>query len=138
MSPTTSRARDWRWRRVGVHFRAGEFFPPDHDRRPPERGFTGLQRLCLTALDPMRSRFGVCTVNSGYRSAQRNQQVGGAPRSFHRYELREWRVPAADVRFARGTPLDWARHAVSLGVGGVIRYPTHVHVDLRPITFHSL
>lgn len=86
----------------------------------------------------MRLRFGRCTVHSGYRTRQHNSKVGGAPQSYHLWDLRDWLMIAADVSFARGAPLDWARHAISLGAGGVISYPGHVHVDNRMVAFHQL
>lgn len=78
----------------------------------------------------MRARYGVCTITSGYRTAARNKAVGGAPKSHHLYEM--WPLsPAADVRFAKGTPEQWAATAINMRVGGVGLYAGHVHVDQR-------
>lgn len=121
----------WRDRRVGRFFRLGEFFPSGHRREPPEAAVAALRHLCRNYLDPMRANFGTCIVHSGYRSEARNTAVGGAPRSYHRYDLRGWDEVAADVSFARGTPSRWASVAVARGAPGVGIYPTHVHVDNR-------
>jgi zinc D-Ala-D-Ala carboxypeptidase len=80
----------------------------------------------------MRTKFGVCTVWSGFRTDAKNAQVGGAANSQHLYH-RTPKDVAADVTFAQGTPGEWAAEADRLlPRGGVGRYPTFVHVDNRP------
>ena len=39
--------------------------------------------LVLWVLDPVRERFGVTTITSGYRTEEHNREVGGAPSSQH-------------------------------------------------------
>jgi uncharacterized protein YcbK (DUF882 family) len=99
----------------------------------PSAAVPALRRLVTQVLQPMRDRFGTCTVHSGYRNAQHNQHVGGATNSHHRYDVRP-EAPAADVSFVRGSVDEWAAEARRrLGnTGGVGRYPASnfVHVDL--------
>jgi uncharacterized protein YcbK (DUF882 family) len=117
--------------RPSQHFTYREFKP--HDRtRLGARYRPAVKRLCVEVLEPMRAQFGPCYVHSGRRTRERNDQVGGAPLSFHLYELRP-ATAAADVSFARGTPREWAAFArrVLGNRGGVGTYPTHIHVDLR-------
>lgn len=115
--------------RLSPHFVLSEFGVPSSPA--PDRPLVAaVRRLCLEVLEPMRERFGVCTVTSGLRSTVHNRAVGGAPRSRHLPDAYK-RTPAADVRFARGTPEQWAAMAISMGVGGVGLYRTHVHVDQR-------
>ena len=99
----------------------------------PVAAHGGVRRLCDQVLEPMRDKFGSCHVNSGYRHTRYNAGIGGASRSFHIYDLRPDQ-PAADVRFARGTPAQWAAFARRLGKGGVGQYNRagFVHVDLGP------
>lgn len=112
---------------VGRYFSAAELDVQELAHLP------GVGALCAMFLDPMREQFGTCTVHSGYRSKAKNAAVAGAPQSHHLYDEREL-SPAADVSFARGTPIQWAKFARELafkyGRGGVGTYPTHVHVDL--------
>lgn len=46
---------------------------------------TNLQLLCHFILEPLRMRFGVIKITSGYRSKRLNDAVGGAEFSQHRY-----------------------------------------------------
>ena len=99
----------------------------------PAAAVPALRKLVTQVLQPMRDRFGRCTVHSGYRNARHNQHVGGVANSCHRYDVRP-QTPAADVSFARGSVDEWAVEARRrLGnIGGVGRYPGSgfVHVDL--------
>jgi hypothetical protein len=105
----------------------------------PSDAVPHLRRLVREVLQPMRDRFGVCTVHSGYRNAAHNAHVEGEDDSRHRYDVRPDQ-PAADVSFASGSVAEWARmgrrrlrnHAGD--VGGVGRYPNagFVHLDLGP------
>ena len=100
----------------------------------PAAAVPALRRLVTQVLQPMRNRFGVATVLSGYRNAAHNGHVGGASQSHHRYDQRP-SAPAADVMFASGSVNEWAAEARRLlgnSIGGIGRYPTSgfVHVDL--------
>jgi hypothetical protein len=119
--------------RLSAHFVLAEFHCKDPQRTPvPAAAVPALRRLVREALEPMRTKFGVCTVWSGFRTDAKNAQVGGAANSQHLYH-RTPKDVAADVTFAQGTPGDWAAEADRLlPQGGVGRYPTFVHVDNRP------
>jgi hypothetical protein len=101
----------------------------------PSNAVPAVRRLVRKALQPMRNKFGQCSVNSGFRNKVHNQHVGGESDSHHRYDLHPT-TPAADVTFETGTVAQWAAEARRLlpGVGGIGRYPgqNFVHVDLGP------
>lgn len=127
--------------RLSPHFTIEEFdcrgrkeagLPP---RRVPEAAIPALRRLCVEVLEPLRARFGPCTVLSGYRYIGYNSYIGGARFSQHIYTLGPSSV-AADVRFARGGPWRWrfrARLCLGLRRGGVGYYKRagFVHCDNR-------
>jgi hypothetical protein len=119
--------------RLSAHFVLAEFHCKDSQRTPvPAAAVPALRRLVREVLEPMRTKFGVCTVWSGFRTDAKNAQVGGAANSQHLYH-RTPKDVAADVTFAQGTPGEWADEADRLlPRGGVGRYPTFVHVDNRP------
>jgi hypothetical protein len=119
--------------RLSAHFVLAEFHCKDPQRTPvPAAAVPALRRLVREVLEPMRTKFGVCTVWSGFRTDAKNAQVGGAANSQHLYH-RTPKDVAADVTFAQGTPGEWADEADRLlPRGGVGRYPTFVHVDNRP------
>jgi Peptidase M15 len=100
----------------------------------PSNAVPALRRLVTQVLQPMRDRFGQCTVHSGYRNAQHNRHVGGVDDSCHRYDVRPT-TPAADVSFATGGVDEWAAEARRRlpNIGGIGRYPSSrfVHVDLN-------
>jgi uncharacterized protein YcbK (DUF882 family) len=117
--------------RLSPHFLVTEFRDWHSRQLPPAYMDRQLRKLCIEVLEPLRQKFGVCHVYSGYRTPETNAEVGGAGQSYHIYTARR-RWPAADIGFERGTPQEWAAAAEKLGVGGLGVYPTHIHVDQRP------
>jgi len=118
--------------RVSPHFKLAEFHCKD-GTPVPATAVPNVRRLARDVLEPMRAKFGACTVHSGYRTSDRNASVGGKSKSWHLYHERGAQGVAADVVFARGTPRDWHAEADRLNPnGGLGRYPTFVHVDNRP------
>jgi len=118
--------------RLSRNFVVSEFHCKDAQRTPvPAAAVPALRRLARQVLQPMRNKFGTCTVHSGFRTDAKNAEVGGASQSQHLYH----RTPAdvaADVTFATGSPSEWATEAERLlPNGGVGRYATFVHVDNR-------
>lgn len=68
------------------------------------------------------------TINSGYRTPAYNRRVGGASNSYHIYGR------AADIK---GADLDDITSiANSLGVRGILRYNTFIHIDTRTSKYH--
>lgn len=110
--------------KVGIYFEDYEF---GHDLPPSV--LQNYHLLCVFALDPIRERFGKTTITSGYRTEQRNLEVGGSPTSQHLFG------EAADFI---------CRHAESMGLvyrflldelawkGEIIWYKKrgHIHVSL--------
>ncbi len=124
---------------ITAHFSLYEFSCHDGSY-VPERAHDAIKRLATAYLEPLRAEFGPCTVLSGYRHRAYNQQIGGARYSQHIYDLTPSSV-AADLRFQRGGPKQWAAYAKKLrakyrkggGVGTYIR-SGFVHVDNRTYT----
>lgn len=124
--------------RLSKHFVVEEFDCKD-GTTVKSREYRGLAYLCRQYLEPMRARFGPCTVHSGYRTVSWNRIVGGEPNSFHIYPMHDGNDQAADVSFSQGNPEAWAAFANSIrqrkrkGKGGIGIYPSQgfVHVDIR-------
>lgn len=121
------------------HFRASEFNCND-GTKVPEKYHRQLKVLCENFLEPMRKKFGPCTVHSGYRTRAWNTKVGGARLSFHVYDDRRPRDGvAADTSYDKGSVADWVKEAKRLrtknrkGQGGIGNYPQggFVHIDTR-------
>lgn len=129
-SRTRYPGNDWRRARVSPHFRLGEFIR-DQDHAPSRAVFEDVRRFAHSHLEPLRKRFGPATIISGHRTVAHNEQVGGAPHSFHVWE-RHPGVIAVDVIFKRGTAAQWYATASDKLHGGVGKYTTHLHVDNRP------
>lgn len=51
---------------------------------PSEEVINRLQQLCEHVLEPLRQRFGVIRITSGYRCDRLNRAVGGVKNSQHR------------------------------------------------------
>lgn len=120
---------DWRTYRLTAHFKLGELVR-DQEHAPPPATMQMCRVFCVTVLEPLRRRFGACTVISGHRTPARNAQVGGAARSWHVWEWHP-RELGVDVVFARGNPATWARAARDGHAGGIGTYSAHLHLDSR-------
>lgn len=90
---------------------------------------TGL----LAALDKFRDHFGkpvrFATKNSLYRTTASNTAAGGAKGSKHLQGI------AADFYIEGVTPVELARYAEKIGMGGIGVYSAnsrHIHMDTRP------
>jgi hypothetical protein len=123
--------------KLSKNFRGHEFYCNDGSAAPTNAR-PAMVRLCAVFLEPMRAKFGMCYINSGYRHTLYNASIGGATNSQHIYDHTYENV-AVDVRFAKGTPTAWAAEARRLrtskngGKGGVGRYIRQgfVHIDNR-------
>lgn len=122
--------------RLSKHFVVEEFDCKD-GTKVSSREYNGLEYLCRQFLEPMRRKYGVCTVHSGYRTVSWNRKVGGEPNSFHIYTAHDGNDQAADVTFRTGTPSQWHAYANAIrqkkrgGKGGLGLYRTFLHIDIR-------
>lgn len=87
----------------------------------------------VSLLERMRIDTGIpIEITSGYRCKDHNAKSGGAKRSWHL-------LFATDIKPADGDHEKLAllyKHALELGFGGIGRYDTFIHLDLRPETIH--
>jgi uncharacterized protein YcbK (DUF882 family) len=128
--------------RLSPHFIIEEFDSHDGEK-VPAASVPALKELCIHLLEPMRTKYGPCTVNSGHRSVAHNTAVHGVKNSRHIYHRHPGSV-AADVVFDTGNVAKWAasarwrfRNKARWTVGnrgGVGDYPTKgfIHVDSGP------
>lgn len=71
------------------HFRLSEFTRSATaircgiDNSPEIEDIQALQSLCINVLEPLRERFGVIRITSGYRCLQLNEAIGGSRTSQH-------------------------------------------------------
>lgn len=77
--------------KLSEHFSLGEFVRSSTaikkgiDNMPGEEEVERLRQLCINVLEPLRRRFGVIRITSGYRCYRLNDAVGGARTSQHMY-----------------------------------------------------
>lgn len=121
---------------LSPNFKATEFFTHDGSA-PPIVARPAMVRICKVYLEPMRKKFGTCSILSGYRHTLYNAAIGGARFSQHVYEF-NFESIATDLRFARGTPAQWQAEARRIRKahgekGGIGRYDIagFLHVDNR-------
>lgn len=110
--------------KVADHFRVREFACQDGS------DVVFLSPVLVEVLEKIRVHFGrTVSVNSGYRTVSHNKSkaVGGSPTSQHLYGM------AADIVVSGVAPAKVAAYAESLlkGTGGVGRYATFTHIDVR-------
>ena len=99
---------------------------------PPPEAKAWLEATAQEVLEPIRQRFGVIQITSGYRSQEVNTRIGGSPTSQHMLGQ------AADIVSPTATPyeiVNWI-YTTSLPVRQVILYPpsegNFVHVAIDP------
>ena len=92
---------------------------------------TLVDQKLVTYLQKIRDHFGkAITINSGYRCATHNKNVGGSSGSYHT------KGQAADIAVDGVKPIEVARYAEELGILGIGLYETDadgyfVHIDTR-------
>lgn len=129
------RTEGWQHYRVSTHFTLGEFVKGQSEA-PRWAEVSKCIRFANDVLEPLRARYGPCTIVSGKRTPTRNREVGGAPRSWHVWEFHSGGV-AVDVVFRRGTPPIWAEAANAGHAGGIGIYRAHLHLDNGPRRYWS-
>jgi hypothetical protein len=114
--------------RISTHFVVEEF-DCHNGAKVPTAAHDALALWAKVWGEPLRDAFGPVRITSGFRPAAYNASVGGAPQSFHRYELRYGpsRSPSAGVGVAAdctpstGTPAAWQSWAAEHVRGAVAR-----------------
>ena len=102
---------------------------------PDKRTVERLQALCINVLEPIRRRFGVLRITSGYRCQELNKAVGGAQYSQHiRGEAADIHISSMEVGrkmydfIRKNTPFDQLifEHSKSTGA-------TWIHVSYSEV-----
>ena len=89
--------------RLSTHFVIEEFDGHDSKHSHVPKVEIPASRLCVHLLEPLRAKFGPCTVTSGYRTGEHNDRIPGAAKhSQHIYNHGPSSI-AVDVRFASGS-----------------------------------
>lgn len=85
----------------------------------------------VTVLQTIRNHYGKpVIINSAYRTLAHNRKVGSGDGSQH------VKGTAADIHISGVAPADIAAYAESIGVRGIGKYGTHVHVDTRNTKYY--
>lgn len=117
--------------KVSTNFKASEFACKD-----------GTSTLLLDKdIIPILERFreyveAPVTINSAYRTKNWNKKQGGASNSYHLYG-RAFDIPFKST-YKNLTSVDYmCRFFNALGVKGIIKYSTFVHIDTRANKYHA-
>lgn len=108
--------------KLSKHFRVREFACKDGSK------FVLISTILVKILESLRGKIGEeIYINSGFRTAKHNKDVGGAPLSYHQYGM------AADIRAKTKTPEELydLLDEMMEGWGGLELHNTFVHVDVR-------
>lgn len=116
---------------VSEHFTAKEFACKD-----------GTSTLLLDKdILPILERFreyveAPVTINSAYRTSSWNRKQGGASKSYHLYG-RAFDIPYKSTYKNLKSVDMMCKFFNSLGLKGIIKYPTFVHIDTRTSKYHA-
>jgi hypothetical protein len=73
------------------------------------RLLTSAQFLCVTLLEPIRTKFGAVRIHDGYRSPDHNAAVGGKPTSWHQFDGTESAADFDCTKTSYQEVFDWIR-----------------------------
>ena len=106
---------------VSPHFKAKEFQCKDKSE------YLLIATELIEVLEKIRSHFNApVIINSGYRTPSWNSKVNGASNSYHCKGM------AADIVVKGHSSREVAKYADSImEQGGIIRYTSYVHIDVR-------
>ena len=90
-----------------------------------------IDKEMIYILQEIRNILGPITINSAYRTDVYNKKVGGATNSYHK------KGQAFDIVDRNKNLTAICNIANSLGVKGIIRYSTFVHIDSRATKYHA-
>jgi len=109
--------------KISEHFNLSEFQSNDTKE-------VKLDPELIEKLEKLSERIGQpLIVNSGYRTIEYNEKVGGSPKSQH------IEGKAADIRKVDELTIDgMANLAKKVGFDGIGKYNTFIHVDVRGYT----
>jgi len=117
---------------VTEHFKYEECKCPCCDRIKIVPGFYRHMEL----LEKMRMKVDFpIIINSGYRCPDHNVAIGGAPKSWHMLfatDIRPAWMPKEDENAWIEKLHAMHETALELNFGGIGRYETFIHLDLRP------
>ena len=107
--------------KVSEHFKASEFQCKDKTK-----GLLVATEL-LETLEKIRNHFNApVIINSGYRTPSHNRKVNGSENSYHCKGM------AADIVVKGHNSQEVAKYADGImEQGGVIKYTTFTHIDVR-------
>lgn len=110
-------------KKLSSHFRVREFRCKDGS------DVIFIADELIDVLEKIRDHFGrAVTINSAYRTPSYNKKIGGAAYSQHMYGC------AADIVVSGISPATVYTYADQLlKTGGVGKYPTFTHVDVREV-----
>lgn len=128
---------------VTEHFEVSEFDQPARHGfsavpYPNEWISSKLHSLCET-LEIIRSIWNKpLTILSGYRTREYNRKIGGATYSRHVEGIAcDFKIKGVPIDNVHIFVMDYIRSAKLKRIKGLGRYPTFVHIDLRPQTWLS-
>lgn len=115
-----------------TNFTLEEFACHDQNRTPVPVGFMSNVQMLAENLQVLRDTIGApIHVNSGYRTPEYNDSVGGKPNSFHKTAM------AADITTKNMTPkqlkavIERLIEEGKMRQGGIGLYAGFVHYDIR-------
>ena len=89
--------------RLSPHFTVEEFDCHDGSK-VMKRDYQGLEFLCRTYLEPMRTKYGRVTILSGYRTRSHNARIGGASNELPRLHDARRQRPGGRHPLREGQP----------------------------------
>lgn len=114
------------------HFRRYEF---ERGEFIPKEALPSFTAMCKEILEPIRQKYGMVVIHSGYRSPLHNTAVGGKPTSQHiataDHCACDFSIPGADL----SAVFDWLRLTARLPIDQLI-LEYGKDVDNDPICIH--
>lgn len=100
---------------------------------PPDQVVQNLTKLAHVALEPIREKFGVITVTSGYRCLRLNRAIGSSDGSDH---IRGYAADIVSAKFSELEMAKWVQKNINYDQlileFGSLRSPSWLHISINP------